>query len=100
MPVCDFCSSTPIVRCYPAADFIAYQFDNVVGESVGGWAASQECAALIDAGDREGLASRSIAELIDQNPDMAEFRNGLIDQIAGLHEIFFTSRTGEGVPAA
>ena len=61
VPVCDFCSATPVDRIYLAKD-IRIDPDN---ESEGGWAACRHCAALIDANDREGLFQRVMVRLSD-----------------------------------
>lgn len=95
--VCDFCSTPKVIWCYPAEDFTAYTFGNLIGQSVGGWAACQDCWALIEADDRRGLAERSTALLIDTNPEMAEARSELIAKMSTLHGIFFANRTGAAV---
>jgi hypothetical protein len=61
---CDFCSMPGPVWRYPARSFVAYCAPNVAGESVGDWAACDLCHVLIEAGDRRGLAQRSLDELI------------------------------------
>ena len=43
---CDFCSSPEPVWAYAARDFVAYLAHPVVGESLGAWAACEECHEL------------------------------------------------------
>ena len=45
--LCDFCSAPDAVWRHPARSFIGYVAAGVVGESVGDWAACQECHQLI-----------------------------------------------------
>ena len=45
---CDFCSAPGPVWRYPARSFVAYCVPNVAGESVGDWAACDQCYVLIE----------------------------------------------------
>lgn len=61
--VCDFCSETPIVKGYPCPEFtmevqLLGRKLNLGTDNL--WAACATCAALIDAGDSDGLCQRSI----------------------------------------
>jgi hypothetical protein len=91
---CDFCSAPGPTWAYPAQDFIAYLALPLVGESVGAWAACEECHRLIEAGDREGLAVRSLDELIFRCPEAAIAAQALKQELRQLHELFFTKRLG------
>ena len=53
--LCDFCSAPDAGWRHPARNFIGYVAGGVVGESVGDWAACQECHQLIVSGDRARL---------------------------------------------
>jgi hypothetical protein len=94
---CDFCSAPGPAWAYPARDFDAYLAFPVVGESVGAWAACQECHRLIEAGDREGLAVRSLDELIFGCPEAAMAAPALKQELLQLHELFFANRLGTAV---
>ena len=50
--LCDFCSAPDARWRHPARSFIGYVAPGVVGESVGDWAACQECHQLIISGNR------------------------------------------------
>ena len=50
---CDFCSAAGPVWRYPARSFVAYCAPNVAGESVGDWAACDQCHVLIETDTRE-----------------------------------------------
>lgn len=94
---CDFCSAPGPLWVYPARDFVAYLALPLVGESVGAWAACEECHRLIEAGDREGLAVRSLDELIFQCPEAAIAAPALEKELRQLHALFFANRVGTAV---
>ena len=91
--ICDFCSEPNVAWSYPARNFVGLAVGNVVSESVGAWAACPACHALIEAGDRAGLADRSAALLIDKQPEFAAVREDILAQLSGLHAKFFDART-------
>jgi hypothetical protein len=91
---CDFCSAPGPTWAYPARDFVAYLALPLVGESVGAWAACEECHRLIEAGDHEGLAVRSLDELIFGCPEAAIAAPALKQELRQLHELFFANRLG------
>lgn len=70
--VCDFCSDPEVAWAYQVPDFVMQELrrpgELVQQLSTGGWAACQACAALIDAGDEEGLLTRSVTEMLRLNP--------------------------------
>jgi hypothetical protein len=96
--VCDFCSAPGPVWRYPARSFVAYCAPNVAGESVGDWAACDRCHALIEADDRIALAQRSLDELILKHPEAIAAAAVLYEDLAVLHQQFFTHRSGTAVP--
>ena len=93
--VCDFCSAPDPTWKYPARSFIGYEDCGIAGESVGDWAACEECHLLIAAGNRAGLTERSAETLIALRSELAEIRKELTAELAVLHERFFKNRTGE-----
>lgn len=94
---CDFCSRTLANWRYPASDFVVPVTGSLGGGSLGDWAACHACRELIEAGDREGLAERSIRTLIEIHPEVAGLRRELKEQIAGLQARFFQARIGPAV---
>jgi hypothetical protein len=94
--LCDFCSKPKPTWRYPANDFIASQTQApqglLVQESIGGWAACDDCHALIEASDWSALATRSADALLAECP-MIE-RDWLIDELIQTHQRFATSRRG------
>ncbi len=96
---CDFCSAPGPLWAYPATDFIAYLALPLVGESVGAWAACDECHRLIEAGDREALAVRSLDELIFRCPEAAIAAPAFKEELLQLHALFFANRAGAAVRA-
>jgi len=95
--LCDFCSAPAPAWRYPARSFLAYCVPNVVGESVGDWAACQECHMLIEANDRGGLAQRSLDELIRKHPEVSAAAGVLHEELTALHREFFEHRSGPPV---
>jgi len=83
---------------YPARSFVAYCTPDVAGESVGDWAACDLCHVLIEADDRSGLAQRSVDELILKHPEAIAAAAVLREDLAELHQQFFTHRSGMAVP--
>jgi hypothetical protein len=95
---CDFCSAPSPVWRYPARSFVAYCVPSVAGESVGDWAACDQCYALIETDDARGLAQRSLDELILKHPEADAAAAVLYDELAELHQQFFAHRSGTPVP--
>ena len=95
---CDFCSAPGPVWRYPARTFVAYCEPNVAGESVGDWAACDQCHVLIEADDRGGLAQRSLNELILKHPEASAAAAVLYEQLVELRQQFFAHRSGTAVP--
>jgi hypothetical protein len=92
--ICDFCSHPSVVWRYPALTFAAYVVANIGGESVGDWAACEQCHRLIEVGDRAGLTERSLVTLIAGHPEMEPARSELVEHMTSLHVMFFENRTG------
>jgi hypothetical protein len=95
--ICDFCSAPAPAWRYPARTFLAYCVANVAGESVGDWAACDECHRLIEAEDRNGLAQRSLDGLISKHPETRPVAAALYADLAELHDQFFAHRSGTAV---
>ena len=96
--ICDFCSDPHVTWQYPAQSFIAYAVANIVGESVGDWAACTTCHRLIEAGDHHGLLERSLCTLLAKNPEMRSAEMELREQLARFHVMFFANQTGAALP--
>jgi hypothetical protein len=83
--LCDFCSSPAPAWSYPAASFI----DLMGSHSIGDWIACEDCHALIEADDRDGLARRAVAALADKvDPEWS------LAYCRDLHRRFRAHRTG------
>jgi hypothetical protein len=95
--ICDFCSEPNVSWRYPAENFVAYVVADVVGQSVGDWAACGICHGLIEAGDRNGLLERSLGTLLEKNPAMRPAEAELREQIAYFHEMFYAHQTGGAI---
>ena len=95
---CDFCSALGPTWRYPARSFLAYYAPNIAGESVGDWAACDDCYALIEAKDSHGLAQRSLEELLGKHPEVIAAANALYEELSALHRKFFQHRIGAPTP--
>ena len=86
MIVCDFCSSPDVLWSYPAVDFQVEGTRLLASE--GGWAACHDCATLIEADDRDGLAQRALSTA------PAFMRERCLPFMTALHAQFFRARRG------
>jgi hypothetical protein len=84
--ICDFCSSPDPVWRGPAISFPVFEAKSA---SEGAWAACDTCAALINAGDRMGLARRS-AETFSAKYSVPFDMTPFLE----LHAMFFEHRCG------
>lgn len=97
VPVCDFCSATPVEWDYPARDLShddTYQGRRVTLNSSGEWAACEECHRLIERGDRDGLARRSRDRYAEQH-GAGVLSLGMARRI---HDAFWSNRQGPPTP--
>ena len=92
--LCDFCSAPDAGWRHPARSFIGYVVPGVVGESVGDWAACQECHLLIVSDERARLTERSLLTFIAMHPELEAVKTELATEMGILHARFFENRTG------
>ena len=90
--LCDFCSAPDAGWRHPARSFTT--FSGVVGESVGDWAACQECHQLIVSDERARLTERSLLTFIAVHPELEAVKTELATEMGILHAQFFDNRTG------
>ena len=95
---CDFCSALGPTWRYPARNFVSYCVPNLAGESVGDWAACDQCHTLIESDNRRDLVQRSLDELIMKHPEARAAAAELYEDLAELHRKFFEHRTGAALP--
>lgn len=95
--ICDFCSSPNVTWVYPARTFAAYVFEGIVGESVGDWAACPICHGLIESDRHLELTERSLATLLERQPEMRSAEHELRSQIRSFHTMFFRNRLGSAM---
>lgn len=90
---CDFCSAVPAVRAYKTVDFVMHQIKGAEAISTEGWAACQECAALLDQGDEEAVIDRACDRLRRVNPMWGALpRHAARSIVAELQQKFFALR--------
>jgi hypothetical protein len=94
--VCDFCSAPDPVWLHPA-----YSFDDLCGaRSRGDWVACDECARMIAAGDRLGLARRSIGQSRDALVRKMAGEEWIYAYTLDLHGRFFAAWNGRAIRIA
>ena len=87
MSICDFCSAPKPARRYSCRPF---KMTGPKLRSVGGWAACNACAELIDADRWEDLADRSVDSFLKKYPVIA--RERALREIQELHQQFRDNR--------
>jgi hypothetical protein len=60
--VCDFCTAEPTHRLYACRNFIWLKRAMFAHESIGAWAACEECARFVDEGMWSELTERALAQ--------------------------------------
>jgi hypothetical protein len=95
--ICDFCSTPKPTLVYPAADFRM----EVGGSapdwgSMGWWACCKECHYLIEKGDREALAKRSLDTMPNRDEALAALggEERVLALIREMHDNFWSHRQG------
>lgn len=99
---CDFCNKPGPDWTYPAQPFRGRFHDpeDTLSEafgSDGGWAACDECHALIEAGDKEALVEQTMRSphsfvpgLVEGDPSWSTVKASIVQ----LHDAFHARRTG------
>ena len=59
--VCDFCTAEPVHRLYACRNFVWLNHTMFAHESVGAWAACEQCAELVNGGKWSELTERALA---------------------------------------
>lgn len=72
LPICDFCTAVPVRWDYPCRDFSHHDIDSsgvpFQFNSHNEWAACDACHAIIETGNRDALARRSVERYREVNP--------------------------------
>ena len=92
--LCDFCSAPDAGWRHPARSFIGYVAPGVVGESVGDWAACQECHQLIISGQPRRADRKIGRDFHCPAPRAWSLKTELATEMGKLHANFFENRTG------
>jgi hypothetical protein len=98
--VCDFCSSDKPAWEYPAADcIVSPPEDPVPHQSIGGWLACDECAALIQRNEWTKLARRSL-DLVPSGKEAIALmgEEAVMNSITRGHRMFRANRSGKVQP--
>lgn len=91
--LCDFCCADHPCWEYPADDFIAFAAQG----SLGSWAACETCHGLIEAGDHDGLAQRSLATFCHRQELTRQESVKVLAILRDLHVAFRQHRAGPAI---
>jgi hypothetical protein len=98
MGVCDFCTAVPIEVRYPCG-LVVVELPGGAHASSDPWAACADCHALIEAGDRDGLAQRALLAFIAQEGvPPADVMAQIAPMFREVQDAFFASRLGDAQP--
>jgi len=100
--VCDFCSDPRIVKDYDCPDYLipvtGPDGRTVELGSAGKWAACQQCAEIIDRGDKTTLMQRALQVFLLKQPsfikDDPQVVEGTAKFLHDLHEKFWEGKRG------
>lgn len=93
LPACDFCSTLNPTRVYPCTSFDIHAIVPMNPLLSGtDWLACEECAALIDGDDREGLVERAVASFFDRHTVRRLRPEAVRIQLLATYEQFWNSR--------
>lgn len=94
--ICDFCSSPDVKWGYRTK-----AGDPTEGGKAGGWAACDDCHALIEAGKHDALARRSVEGYIIKYPEMSQLpMKHLLVNFKIFHDGFREHRVGPAMTSA
>lgn len=103
--ICDFCSHPEVKWAYPARPHVGLVTETpghrIIGQSPDDWAACDECHALIERTDREGLLKRSVEAMLTVMkalPAFVAIRSEVETQVRQIHDQFWAHREGAPVP--
>lgn len=107
VPICDFCSGTPVRYSYPSRPHTSGTILAMGGklpplsltfqDGDGAWAACDRCHSLIQRADRDALVKYSVQQMRRRGSGSVIPKAELTRVIRGIHDNFWKNR--EGAPA-
>jgi hypothetical protein len=85
---CDFCTAEPVHRLYACRNFTWLKHAMFAHESIGAWAACEECALLVDGGKWAELTKRALAHFKMIHGYTANEESYFREQFRELHHLF------------
>lgn len=98
--ICDFCSAPRPKWRYRCRTFVAFETrDYTIDQSVGDWAACDQCKDMIDRGDFEKLGDHSFEALLYMHPELMfapdKVRTEMKARLKNLHMQFLLHRLAD-----
>lgn len=92
---CDFCTAEPTHRLYACRNFVWLNHTIFAHESVGAWAACEECARLVDGGKWAELTERALAQFKIIHGYSAQEERYFRERFREIHQLFQEHRITE-----
>ena len=86
--VCDFCTAEPTHRRYACRNFVWLNHTMFAHESIGAWAACEQCARLVDEGRWSELTERALARLKGIHGYTADEEPYFRERFREIHQLF------------
>lgn len=98
MEVCDFCTGTPTIVRYPCG-LVVFETPLGTHTSSDPWGACAECAALIEANDREPLVIRALQAFVaEHGAQPVDVMRDIAAMLTAVQGRFFAARLGDAQP--
>jgi hypothetical protein len=85
---CDFCTAEPTHRLYACRNFMFLKHAMFAHESIGAWAACEECARLVDEGRWSELTERALARFKRIHGYTADEEPYFRERFREIHQLF------------
>ena len=86
--MCDFCTAEPTHRLYACRNFVWLNRSMFAHESIGAWAACEECARLVDGGRWSELTERALAQFKKIHGYSAYEEPNFRERFREIHRLF------------
>jgi hypothetical protein len=86
--MCDFCTAQPTRRLYACRNFMWLKHVMFAHESIGAWAACEECARLVDEGKWSELTERALAQFKKTHGYSHDEEPYFREQFWEIHQLF------------
>lgn len=85
---CDFCTAEPVHQLYACRNFIWLNQTMFAHESIGAWAACEQCARLVDEGRWSELTERTLARFKRIHGYTADEEPSFRERFREIHQLY------------